>query len=77
WDPDWRAWVDGQAAPVLRANHLMRAVSVPAGDHRVEFRYQPPRGTLWVNAASLAMVAMACGIALGGIPARHPSLGRP
>lgn len=40
WFPAWTATVDGQAVPVLRANHTFRAVPVPAGESRVEFRYR-------------------------------------
>jgi hypothetical protein len=39
--PGWRAKIDGRPADLLRADGLFRAVSVPAGEHRVEFRYVP------------------------------------
>ncbi len=39
--PDWRAYVDGQRVPVYRADGVLRAVPVPAGDHRVEMVYRP------------------------------------
>lgn len=39
WYPDWSATVDGAPAEILRADYLLRAVPVPAGKHRVEFRY--------------------------------------
>ena len=32
----WKAYVDGEAVALLRANHAFQAVQVPAGDHRVD-----------------------------------------
>lgn len=39
--PGWVAEVDGIARPILRAQWAMRAVAVPAGEHRVTFSYRP------------------------------------
>ncbi|HVY41184.1 MAG TPA: YfhO family protein [Polyangia bacterium] len=39
--PGWRADVDGRATTVYRANLTQRAVVVPAGEHRVRFRFAP------------------------------------
>jgi hypothetical protein len=39
--PGWRAYVDGKEEKIMRANLFFRAVSLPPGRHRVEFRYQP------------------------------------
>lgn len=39
--PDWRVTVNGEPAPLLRANHTFRAVPVAAGEHVVEFRFEP------------------------------------
>jgi len=38
----WRAWVDGRETPIFRANYNMRGIRLPAGEHVVEFGYQPP-----------------------------------
>jgi hypothetical protein len=38
--PGWRAEVDGQAADVLPANHLIQTVRLPAGKHVVRFEYR-------------------------------------
>jgi hypothetical protein len=39
--PGWKAFVDGNETNILRANHFFRAVVLPKGAHRVEFRYEP------------------------------------
>jgi hypothetical protein len=37
----WRAFVDGQEAPLYRANYIIRAVPLKAGKHHVTFMYDP------------------------------------
>lgn len=37
----WTATIDGDAAPVLRANHTFRAVVVGPGEQRVVFEFRP------------------------------------
>ena len=39
--PGWRAELDGEEVPILRADYVFRAVRVPAGLHRVEFAFRP------------------------------------
>jgi hypothetical protein len=41
WYPGWQATVDGRATSILRANVLLRAIPVSAGEHIVEFTYEP------------------------------------
>jgi hypothetical protein len=38
--PAWQAFVDGERTKVWRANYAFQAVEVPAGNHRVELKYQ-------------------------------------
>jgi hypothetical protein len=40
WYPAWKATVNGEEAPVLRAYHTVRAIPVPAGSSTVEMRYE-------------------------------------
>jgi hypothetical protein len=40
-DDDWHVTVDGQAAPMLQANGLYRAVRLVPGEHAVRFAYRP------------------------------------
>jgi len=61
-DPDWRVRVDGQPAPLLRCNYLMRGVYLSAGSHTVAFRFEPPRTGLYTTVAALAI-----GLGIGGV----------
>jgi hypothetical protein len=53
----WRATVDDNHARVLRANHIFRAVALPAGTHRVVFRFVPV--WLYVGIAVTLLSALA------------------
>lgn len=37
--PKWKVYVDGKEGEILKADYLLRAVSLPAGVHEVVFRY--------------------------------------
>lgn len=39
--PGWRAYVDGKETKIYLANYAFRAVKVPEGRHKVEFRFVP------------------------------------
>jgi hypothetical protein len=60
--PGWEATVDGEPAPIVRADHAFRGVRLAAGRHRVVFRYQPAsvrRGATVSAVAALVVILCA------------------
>lgn len=45
YDKGWRAFIDGEEAPYLRADYVLRAMQLPAGTHTVEWRFRAPAWT--------------------------------
>ena len=52
----WTVTIDGAEARPLRADYILRAVEVPAGEHTIEWRYRAP------NWALVEGIAMACSV---------------
>jgi uncharacterized membrane protein YfhO len=70
WLPGWTARLNGESAQVVRVNHTLRGVPVPAGEYELLMAYEPaPLGrAAWISLiAALAVV----GLALGGLRGRH------
>jgi hypothetical protein len=62
YDGNWHVYVDGKPEAMLRCNYIMRGVYLTPGNHKVEFRYQPP-----VNAFYISLAGIVVGMALLGV----------
>jgi Bacterial membrane protein YfhO len=66
--PGWDASVDGKPTVWRPANDNFRAVAIPAGPHRVSFRYRPASGRLGAIVSGFCLLAL---VILGIVGARR------
>ena len=59
WFPGWEASIGGAPATLVRTDHALMGLEVPAGDHVIEVAYRPGsfRGGAILSALGLALVA--------------------
>ena len=57
--PGWKALVDGQPTPLLRADYICQALAIPAGDHQVLLQYTPSNRTALLQFAGYALALAA------------------
>jgi uncharacterized membrane protein YfhO len=56
--PGWNAYVNGRQEKIYRANLFFRAVPLPAGNHRVEFRYEPRSFAIGMGISIAALLGL-------------------
>lgn len=56
--PGWRAYVDGRLVETMRVDYNLRGVTLPAGEHAVEFVYRPKSVLIGFALSLLAVLAL-------------------
>ncbi|MBQ5669960.1 MAG: hypothetical protein IIV29_04645 [Tidjanibacter sp.] len=67
YDKGWKAYVDGWEAKYLRADYLLRAMVLPAGEHIVEWRYRAPKFDLVESITLTFSLVILGGLVLYGV----------
>ena len=67
--PGWRVYVDGRVASLERANAIFVGTEVPAGNHRVEFRFLPTFAVIGVSLSALTALFLFFSLLLSRNPA--------
>src|SRR4029453_219846 len=75
YDKGWNAFIDGKPAPYCKVDYVLRGMSVPAGDHTIEFRFEPKsyllgnRLSVWASLITYLLL-IAAALQLFGITGR-------
>ncbi|MFC6996776.1 YfhO family protein [Rufibacter roseus] len=59
----WQAYLNGQPVDHFRANYILRAMEVPAGQHTIEFRFEPKEYSLGNTVAWISSILLLIGLA--------------
>ncbi|MGC1516581.1 MAG: YfhO family protein [Maribacter sp.] len=66
YDKGWNAYIDGKEAAHFKVNYVLRALKVPSGTHKIEFKFEPDvvvQGTK-ITLASTILLGM---VIVGGL----------
>lgn len=59
--PGWQVTIDGKTAKIYRANYNFRGVIVPAGEHKVVFKYEPLSFKIGLYISSVTLILFLAG----------------
>jgi hypothetical protein len=62
----WQAYLDGKPVPHYRVDYVLRAMSVPAGPHTIEFKFEPKSYAVG-NTVSLISSVVLLLVLVGGV----------
>jgi hypothetical protein len=60
----WNAYIDGKKTPHIRVDYVLRALEIPAGNHQIDFKFEPEvvqKGStiaLYSSAGMLLLIAL-------------------
>ena len=61
----WNAYVDGKLTPHLKVNYTFRGLPIPAGNHKIEFKFEPQVIKTGSTIALISFIILICLSAIG------------
>ena len=66
YDRGWKAFIDGKETPIAKVNYVLRGLSIPAGKHAIEFRFEPASYANGRNVTAISQYVL-IGLLLGAL----------
>jgi len=63
YDKGWNAYIDGKQVTYVRANYLLRAMPLKAGNYEIEFRFEPKSYSVGNTIALISSILLILGLA--------------
>jgi len=61
----WNAYVDGELKPHISVNYVLRGMNVPAGKHKIEFKFEPKTYAMGNSIALVGSILLLITIGVG------------
>lgn len=62
YDKGWKAYIDGEEVPIIRADYILRALQVPGGNHKIEFVFDPTSVRVSNTVSLIASILLVLGL---------------
>lgn len=59
YDRGWKAYIDNQEVPIVKTNYVLRGLSVPAGKHVIDFKFEPQSYIMGQKITSISQIVLA------------------
>ncbi len=67
YDKGWKAYIDGNEVPIIRADYILRALQVPGGNHKIEFIFAPASMRISSIVSLIASIVLVLGLVAAGL----------
>jgi hypothetical protein len=54
----WKAFIDQKEAPIVKTNYVLRGLAIPAGNHSIQFRFEPQGYLMGKKIGNIALIVV-------------------